>query len=113
MEKFGGENFENNFEQSKITQEEFEGLVSARVAEIRDYYGGSAEDWINNFKEGLEKIETLINSVEAAEVYNKSVLESASLRTRTTMENLDNLNSGKLSKEVKESLIKSLDNLFN
>lgn len=107
------EKFENNFEQTKISQEELESLIGAQIAEIRDYYGEGADDWINNFKERLGKIETLANSDEAVEFYGKSVQESVSLRTRTIMENLDNLNPDMLSKEVKESLIKGLDNLFN
>jgi len=106
-------NFENNLEQPKISQEEFESLIGAQVAEIRDFYGEGAEDWIDNFKEKLRKIEILANSEEAAEIYNKSIQESASLRTRTTMENLKGLNPDMLSKEIKNSLLKSLNNLFD
>ena len=114
MEKFGGENFENNLaqieQQSEMTQEIFERLVGAQINEIRDFYGGTTEDWINNFKKKLEKIAFLAGSENAAKFYNKSVLESAQLAVENTRKNLDNLDSEKLSKEVKESLLKSLDN---
>ena len=109
------ENFENNLEateQTEITQEVFERLVGVRIAEVRDFYGGTNEDWINNFKEKLKDIAVLAGSEEATKFYNKSVLESALSAIENIKNNLGNLDSKKLSKEVKEPLLKSLDNLF-
>jgi len=115
MEKFGGnfEGAENALEQSEMTQEVFEHLIGARIAEIRDFYGGSAEDWLDNFKKNLEDIATLAGSEEAAKFYNKNIQESTRLGIETTMKNLNGLNPEALSKEVKESLLKSLDSLFS
>lgn len=109
-------NFENNLEtieQPKMSQEIFERLVGAQINEIRDFYGGSAEDWLDNFKEKLKAIKKLADTVEAIEFYGKSAQESAFLAIGNIKKNLDNLDSEKLSKEVKESLLKSLDNLFS
>lgn len=92
-------------EQGKISSaEEFEGLIETEIAEIRNYYSKSAEDWIENFKKRLNKIETLINSKEAAEFLNKSVLEGASIRARILMENLDNLSPNELLENLNKLL---------
>lgn len=96
-----------------MTQVVFEGLVGAQIAEIRDFYdGGNKEEWLGNFREKLGKIKDLIDSEEAAGIYNGSILESARLAAENMEKNLNNLAPDKLSKEVKEALLKSLDNLF-
>lgn len=112
---FPGESSEQDEqnEREKISSvEELNGLIGTKIVEIRDYSGESAEDWIKNFKDGLSKIEILINSEDAAKILNKSVLEGAFMRVRTLMENLDNLDIDKLSIEVKDILLKSLNNLL-
>ncbi|MFA4890360.1 MAG: hypothetical protein WC587_01870 [Candidatus Paceibacterota bacterium] len=116
MEKFG-ENFgqaENALEQPKMSQEIFERLIGAQIDGIRDFFdGGNAEDWIDNFKDKLGEIEKLADTVEAIEFYGKSAQESAMLAIGNMKKNLDSLDSDKLSKDVKEALLKSLNNLFN
>ncbi|MDP3015326.1 MAG: hypothetical protein Q8N28_02855 [bacterium] len=92
-------------EQEKISSaEELEGLIGTEVAEIKNYYSESAEDWLKNFKERLNNIEILINSEEAAEFLNKSVLEGASMRARILMENLDNLSPNELLENLNKIL---------
>lgn len=103
IETLGVEDEQNK--QEKISSaEEFEGLIETEIAEIRNYYSKSAEDWIENFKKRLNKIETLINSKEAAEFLNKSVLEGASIRARILMENLDNLSPDELLENLNKLL---------
>lgn len=115
MEKFG-ENFEqaeNALEQPKMSQEIFERLIGVQIDGIRDFFdGGNAEDWLDNCRERLEKIKELADTVEAIEFYGKSAQESTILAIENMKKNLDNIDQDKLSKEVKEALLKSLNNLF-
>jgi hypothetical protein len=106
------EKLEENFEQPKMTQDDLVALVGARVAEIRDYYSESPEDWIGNFKEKLGEIKTLLDSREAEDLVKGSIRESSSLRISNLIKNLDNLNPAKLTGEIKRLLLKDLDRIL-
>lgn len=107
-----GERDEQNKQEKISSLEELNGLIGTEIAEIGNYYGKSAEDWIRNFKEGLSRIEILINSEEAADFLNKSVSESAFMRIRALMDNLDNLDADKLSAKAKDILLKDLNSIL-
>lgn len=115
IEAFGfSDKQEEQIEQEEISSVEvLSGLIGTKIVEIRDYQSESAEDWIKNFKEGLNGIEILINSKDAVRFCDESVLEKVPSRIGVLMENLNNFNLDKLSEEEKNILLEKLNNLFN
>lgn len=112
VEILGVKDEQNKWE--KISSaEEFNGVIGTEIAEIRNYYNENAKDWIENFKKGLNEIEILTNTEEAAKFLNGSILEKVPSRIGVLMENLNNFNSDKLSEEEKNILLEKLNNLFN
>ena len=117
IEAFGSpdEQAEQNKQEKIFSVKELGDLIGVEIVGIRDYYDKSPEDWVENFKKGLSRIEILINSEEVADFFDESILEKVPSRIRTLMEDLDNLNSDKLdelSEEEKNILLEKLNNLF-
>ncbi len=104
---------EQNEREKIFSAEEFKSLIGTEIVEIRDYQGENANDWIKNFKDGLSRIKILISSEEAADFCDKSILEKVPLGIEALEENLGNFNSGELSEDEKNFLLKKLIDIFN